>query len=81
MVPFELWKASFVFWILFSSIVLIPCVIITIVGRKMARELGYYPSRMPEIASRYFPVLIIVAIVTLGLFYILVRACSRSVPT
>ncbi|MBF0479853.1 MAG: hypothetical protein HQL26_10255 [Candidatus Omnitrophica bacterium] len=48
MVDFNLWHESFLFGIFYFFIVLIPCVLITLLGRKLIYKLGHYPSRAPE---------------------------------
>ena len=49
MVAFDLWGESFIFASIFSVIILIPCLIIGILGRKMIVRLSYYPSQAPQI--------------------------------
>ena len=49
MVAFDLWGESFIFASIFSVIILVPCLVIGILGRKMIHQLAYYPSQAPRI--------------------------------
>ena len=35
MVEFDLWRETFIFGSIFAMIVLIPCVLVTLIGKKM----------------------------------------------
>ena len=49
MMAFDLLGESFIFASIFSVIILLPCLIIAILGRKMIFKLSYYPSQAPQI--------------------------------
>ena len=74
MVLFNLWGESFIFLSVYALIILIPCGLITIIGRRMISELGRYPSRSPSIHMSILFKLVIIEVATfaslLGFFKI-----------
>ena len=63
MVEFNLWGESFIFFLIFSMIMIIPCVFVALMGRKMIDRLGQYPTKTPIIQmSIFFPFVATVAI-------------------
>lgn len=74
MVAFDLWGESFIFASLFSIIILIPCLVVGIMGRKMIYKLAYYPSQAPKILMSICLQFIVTSAVTLGLLYAFFRA-------
>jgi hypothetical protein len=64
MVEFNLWIESLIFGSIFSVIVIIPCVLVTILGKKMIYELGQYPTKTPVIQMSILFQLIVVEILT-----------------
>ncbi|MGE0269563.1 MAG: hypothetical protein AB7S78_14025 [Candidatus Omnitrophota bacterium] len=58
------WIFSLVFCAVFAVIVLVPCVIIAIYGRKVIEKMGQYPSQIPVIQMQIFMPLIILGAVT-----------------
>lgn len=69
MVAFDLWGESFIFALIFSVIILIPCLVICILGRKMIIQLSYYPSQAPRILMSICAQFFLTAIVTFALLF------------
>ena len=67
MVQFDYWIESLIFWIFYAIIIIVPCVIIALMGRKMIAQLGLYPSRTPSIQMSVCYKLIIVEVITFTL--------------
>lgn len=69
MLPFTKtdWMYSLIFIGVFAVIVLVPCVIIALMGRKAINEMGRYPTRIPLIQSKMMMPLILVDMVTFAL--------------
>jgi hypothetical protein len=67
MVEFDLWGPSFIFSLIFSFVILIPCIVIAFMGRRMITRLGTFPSQAPSILMSICLQFILVAIVSLGL--------------
>lgn len=74
MVPFDLWRESFLFGISYSIIIIIPCIIVGLLGRKMLDQLGRFPSKTPTIQMSVLFYLIITEVITfaalIGFYYI-----------
>lgn len=72
MVLFDLWGESFIFAAIYSVIILLPCVIIALMGRKLIEKLGRYPSKAPPIQMSIFlpfmTVFVITSALLLGFF-------------
>ena len=49
MVEFNLWTEALIFGLVFAPMILIPCVLVALMGRKMIDQLGLYPSNTPII--------------------------------
>ena len=64
MVEFNLWKETFIFAMFFCPIVIIPCVLVALMGRKMIDQLGLYPSKTPIIQMSIFYKLIFIEVIT-----------------
>ena len=69
MVGFDLWGQSFIFGAVFSVLVIIPCVLLTLIGRKMINQLGQYPSNTPAIQMSICFQLVILQAVTFSAFF------------
>lgn len=61
------WMYSLVFVAVFAVIVLVPCVIIALMGRKAINEMGRYPTRIPLIQTKMMMPLLVVDVVTFAL--------------
>ena len=64
MVAFDLWKEAFIFAIVFAPIVIIPCILVAIMGRKMIDQLGLRPTQTPIIQMSIFWKLVMIEVVT-----------------
>ena len=64
MIEFDLWGESFVFFMIYSIIILVPCVLVAIMGKKMITQLGLYPTKTPAIQMSIFMQLVIMEILT-----------------
>lgn len=69
MIRFDLWTESFILGAVFSVIVLVPCILVMLIGRKTINKLGQYPTRTPAIQMSIF--LQLVAIEIVGFFSLL----------
>ncbi|MCA9403666.1 MAG: hypothetical protein KC897_07785 [Candidatus Omnitrophica bacterium] len=69
MLPFTKtdWLYSLIFIGVFAVIVLVPCIIIALMGRKAIKEMGRYPTRIPLIQSKMMMPLLMVDVVTFAL--------------
>ena len=68
MLEFDLWKETFVFAVVYSFIILVPCVLVAFVGRGMIERLGRFPTKTPFIQmSIFFQLVIIEAFTFFGL--------------
>ena len=64
MVSFDLWGESFIFGMVYSVIIMVPCLIVLFIGRKMIDRLGRYPSKTPTIQMSILFPLVILEVVT-----------------
>ena len=79
---FNLWWESLIFASVFSGIVILPCVCIAIIGRKMIEQLGLYPSQSPKIQMSVLWQLIIIEVITFTLwmwFYVFFSDVKKGV--
>jgi hypothetical protein len=67
MVEFDLWSQALIFALVFIPIIIIPCVLVCLVGRKMIEELGMRPSQTPIIQMSIFGKLVAIEVVTFAL--------------
>lgn len=67
MVEFDLWSQAFIFAVVFIPIIMIPCILVCLIGRKMIDQLGMFPSQTPIIQMSIFGKLVLIEIVTFGL--------------
>lgn len=67
MVKFDLWSESFVFASIYAVIIIVPCVLVALIGRRLIDQLGTYPSRTPVIQLGVFWQLILIEVVTFSL--------------
>ena len=67
MIPFNLWTESFIFASVYAVIILVPCVLVAWIGRKMIRQLGQYPSKTPAIQMSIFIQLVAIEVATFTL--------------
>ena len=54
MIEFDLWRESFIFALVYSVMIIVPCVLIALLGRSMIEKLGRYPTRTPVIQMGVF---------------------------
>lgn len=69
---FKYWHEAFIFVIIFSVLVIVPCYFIATFGAKMINEMGNFPTRAEEIQSKsLWKVLVtfIVAALALSVFF------------
>ena len=64
MVEFDLWSQALIFALVYVPIVLVPCVLVCLMGRKMIDQLGMHPSQTPIIQMSIFWKLVSVEIIT-----------------
>jgi len=63
MVSFDLWFESFIFAAVYGVIVMVPCVMVGLIGKKMIDKLGRYPTKSPAIQMSIFLQLIVIEII------------------
>ena len=78
MLPFTKsdWMYSLIFVAVFAVIVLVPCVIIALMGRKAINQMGMYPTRIPIIQTKMMMPLLAVDVVTFALLILFYRVFS-----
>lgn len=64
MVPFDLWGPSLVLALIYSAIIIIPCILVALVGRKLIYQLGQYPSKSPITLMDIYLQLVALEIIT-----------------
>ena len=64
MVEFNLWKEAFMFAAIFAPLIIVPCVLVLIIGRKMINQLGTFPTQTPIIQMSIFWKLVVIEVVT-----------------
>ncbi|HNV24035.1 MAG TPA: hypothetical protein PLH56_06490 [Candidatus Omnitrophota bacterium] len=64
MVDFNLWIESFIFISVFSLIIIIPCVLVVIIGKKAIEDMGRYPTKISLIQMSIFLKLVVIEIST-----------------
>lgn len=64
MVRFDLWSESLIFAMIFGIIIIVPCVLVALLGRKLIDKLGAYPSKAPEIQLSICWQLVVIEVVT-----------------
>jgi hypothetical protein len=67
---FAYWYEGFVFILIFTVIMAIPCVSIAFLGSKLISNLGQYPSRSAKLQVETALPLLGVMILTFGMFII-----------
>ncbi|MCA9399306.1 MAG: hypothetical protein KC618_06125 [Candidatus Omnitrophica bacterium] len=66
MVVFDLWAEAFIFSSVYAILIIIPCILVAIMGRKLIDKLGQYPTRAPLIHMEIFFKMIILEVLTFG---------------
>ncbi len=64
MVPFDLWRESFLFAVIYAVMIIIPCVVVAYFGKRMITQLGLYPSKTPSIQMSVFLILLVTEVIT-----------------
>ena len=70
MAKFAYWYEGFIFILIFTVIMAIPCVSIAIMGSKLISNLGQYPTKSARLNVQTALPLLGVMILTFGLFII-----------
>ena len=65
---FGYWYEGFIFIVIFTVIMAIPCVSIALLGSKLISNLGQYPSRSAKLQLETALPLLGVMILTFGMF-------------
>lgn len=68
MVEFTMWYEALIFFLIFATIVLVPCVLCALLGLKMIDRLSMYPSKTPVISLKIFIPLLLIEAATFGCF-------------
>jgi hypothetical protein len=64
MVPFELWGVSLIFSSIYSMMIIVPCVITLVIGRRVIQEVGRWPAKTPAIQMSIVWKLITLEVIT-----------------
>ena len=64
MIPFNLWAESFIFAAIYAVVILVPCALVTWIGRDMINQLGRWPTKTPAIQMGIFWKLVVIEVVT-----------------
>ena len=64
MVAFDLWREAFIFAAVFAPLIIVPCILVMIMGRKMINQLGTYPTKTPIIQMGIFWKLVVTEALT-----------------
>ena len=67
MVEFNYWGETIVLALIYSTIIIIPCILVGLLGRKMINKLGYFPSKTPAIQMSIFLQLVVIEFATFGM--------------
>ncbi len=78
MIEFDLWAESFIFGLIYTVIVIVPCIIVAIMGRNMLNRLGTYPSQTPAIQMSILVRLVLLEIVTFALLILFYHIFSAT---
>jgi hypothetical protein len=70
MVVFDYWWEALIFGSVFAFIVIIPCLLVVLIGRKMIEQLGQYPTKTPFIQMSIFVKLVLVEIFAFSLLLV-----------
>jgi len=64
MVVFNFWTESIIFLLVFTVIIVVPCVFVALLGKKMIDRLGQFPSQAPVIQMGVLLKLAVIEMVT-----------------
>ena len=64
MIQFDLWRETFIFAAVFAPLIIVPCILVAVMGRKMINQLGMFPTQTPIIQLSIFWKLVVTEIVT-----------------
>ena len=64
MVEFSQWSESLIFAAVFAVLIIVPCILVTLMGRKFIDKLGRFPTQTAFIQIGIFLRLLILEIVT-----------------
>jgi len=64
---FTLWKEALIFASIYGVIILVPCLLVALMGRKMLKQIGQYPTRTPAIQMGIFLKLFLLEACAFGL--------------
>ena len=67
MVIFNLWTEAFIFSLIYSTVIIVPCILIAMMGKKLIDDLGRFPSNAPFIQMGVVYKLIFVELITFSL--------------
>ncbi len=77
MILFDLWGEALIFAIVYGFLIIVPCCLIVVMGNRLIKQLGQYPSKTPEILMSSCLPFIILEVCTFAfmlLFYNFFRA-------
>ena len=68
MVEFNQWTQAIIFNVIFASIIILPCIFATIIGRNLIDQLGAYPTQTALIQMSIFWKFVVLEIITFIVF-------------
>lgn len=67
MTEFNQWGEIFYFSLFFAPIILVPCALVALIGRKVIDKIGLHPTKTPAIQMGMVWWLILIELVTFAL--------------
>lgn len=67
MINFDLWSETFIFAAVYFVIIIVPCILVALLGRKLINQIGTYPSKTPIFQIGVIWQLVVIEVFTFGL--------------
>lgn len=80
MVEFNLWFESFILASIFAVLIITPCILVAILGRKLIDQLGQFPSKTSKLQMSIFIPLVLIEITTFVSFYLFAHIFTSPLP-
>ena len=77
MIPFDLWGESFIFFAVYSVLIIVPCVLVAWIGRDMITRLGKAPTETSVIQMSIVGKLVTIEVITFTLMIVFFRFFSH----
>jgi hypothetical protein len=80
MVEFNLWFESAILASIFAVLIIIPCVLVALLGRKLIDQLGHHPSKSSKLQMSILIPLVLIEILTFASFYLFAHFFTSPLP-